>query len=96
MGHVSGSWPRPFAVGVLASDGGRRRRERLDLALDAYKLGYFLLDTVEVHDRAGYAVAEALAARTDADAFVVRGDVDLPRLERAAADLRMRVCRSAP
>jgi hypothetical protein len=53
-----------------------------------------MIDTVEVRtDCAGYAVAETLAARTDADAFVVRGAADLARLERAATGLRMRVCR---
>jgi len=42
MCGTSGSWPRPFAVGVLAldpNDGARRSAERLSLALDAYKYG---------------------------------------------------------
>jgi len=49
---------------------------------------------VEVGDGVGYALAEALAARVDADAFVVRGPVD-EQLLRTAADRRRLVVRGA-
>jgi hypothetical protein len=81
MSGAAGSWPRPFAVGVLgppdADDPVRRSRARLDVAMDAYKHGYFLVDTIETSGAGtGYLAAELLAGRTEADALVVRGRVD--------------------
>jgi hypothetical protein len=89
MCGAAGSWPRPFAVGVLAlpdpQDAAGRSQGRLDVALDAYKLGYFLLDTIETGpDGVGYLTAELLAARTGADAVVARGPVDGDRLSGMA------------
>jgi hypothetical protein len=97
MRHKPGSCLLPFAVGVLGLDGDPaddelRRRGRLDLALDAYVLGYFLLDTIEVQeDGTGYALAEALAEHTEADAYVIAGPLDPDRLRQSADRLRMRV-----
>jgi len=80
MCDLPGTLPRRFAVGVLALgpvDAARRSAARLDLALDAYKLGYFLLDTVETTPAGtGYLAAELLLARSGADAIVARGPVD--------------------
>src|SRR4051812_32997459 len=63
--------PRPFAVGVLALAPGvsepDRWDARLEVALRAYKYGYFLLDVIEVEPRPGdptYLVIEELATRT--------------------------------
>jgi nucleotide-binding universal stress UspA family protein len=100
MCGAAGTWPRPFAVGVLAladpddpNHAEARRAGRLDVALDAYKDGYFLIDTVETGDRegGGYPAIEALAARTGADALVVRGSADRPRLESVAARCRLMI-----
>ena len=96
MCGVADSWPRPFAVGVLAldkpGDADARRAGRLDVALDAYKYGYFLIDTVEAGpDGEGYLIAEMLAARTDADALVARGPVDYDRLGSIANRHRLLV-----
>jgi hypothetical protein len=100
MGEVSPGVCRPLAVGVLHVPPGlsevERRRQRLDFALSANAQGYFLLETVEVDARQphpGYAHAEDLAVRADADAFVVRGAVDLPRLTRIADHVRMTIRR---
>ncbi|HEY6794128.1 MAG TPA: hypothetical protein VI248_05550 [Kineosporiaceae bacterium] len=76
-----GSRPRPFAIGVLAVDdggkGGTPSEGRLDIALDAYKYGYFLLDTIETSPPGtGYLAVELLVSRSGADALVVRGCVD--------------------
>lgn len=56
--------------------------------------GYALLETFEVDgsavtDEPVYAAIEALAARVDADAFMVLGDVDGERLERIAEWVRI-------
>jgi hypothetical protein len=96
MCGAAGTWPRPFAVGVLAllvtAEGAARRAGRLDVAMDAYKFGYFLIDTVEAgRDGEGYLVAEMLAARTGADALVARGPVDLERLADIADRHRLLV-----
>jgi hypothetical protein len=92
--------PSPFAVGVLGlpsgQSAGQRRQSRLELALCGYKLGYFVIDIVEVGgpppdgaaDPSGYRLVEALATQTDADAFVVRGPIDLPELQRVAQLVR--------
>jgi hypothetical protein len=100
MREVSPGLARPLAVGVLRLGPGlsdaQRREERLDFALKANHLGYFLLDTVEVHgsrDEHGHGQAEDLAVRADADAFVVRGAVDLARLTRIADRVRMTIRR---
>jgi hypothetical protein len=60
-----------------ATDRAGRATARLELALDAYKLGYFLVDTVEIDTRgSGYLAAELLVSRTTPDALVTRGAVD--------------------
>jgi hypothetical protein len=86
----------PFAVGVLGLPAtaaeADRRQARLDLSLLAYKLGYFVLDVVDVSptsDHSAYAWAEALAERTDADAFVILGALDLARPRPVAERVRM-------
>jgi hypothetical protein len=86
-----------FAVGILAvwpeMSEMRRREERVRLALHAHRHGYFLVDTLEVTgnfgDKDTYQFAEDLAIRTDAEAFVVLGEVDLAQLERIAGAVRM-------
>lgn len=48
--------PLPMAVGVLAlppTTDDHRNAARLDLALSAYKLGYFVVDTIEVTPATG-------------------------------------------
>lgn len=99
---------RPFAIGVLAvlPDGAnpgeawevRRTEERLQVALTAHALGYFLLDVFEIRpgDAAGYERIEELAVRADADAFVVRGLVDEDVLKPMADRIRMRIRYSGP
>ncbi len=94
MYGFSGGWPRPFAVGVLAlsdpDDEESRTAERLALAMEAYRFGYYRIDTVEVRrDGAGYEAAESLAARAGADAFVTRGPVDRGALGAAASRRRL-------
>jgi hypothetical protein len=95
--------PRPFAIGLLGpvADGARHgdpREARLQVALTTHALGYFLLDVFEVSPRepAGYELAEQLARRTDADAFVVRGRVDRDLLSSMADRIRMRIRWSGP
>jgi hypothetical protein len=89
-----------FAIGVLrvepGSDEQVRREARLVLALHAHAQGHFLLDVVEVSGAGsdpGYATAEQLAARADAQAFVISGDVDLSRLRMVADRVRMTIKR---
>ena len=102
-GEVSGSWPRPFAVGVLAfaitPDGTGRATARLDLALDTYKYGYFLIDTVEIDPHGtGYLAAELLVRRAGPDALITRGPIDVDWLH-ALADrhrLMIRSCGEGP
>jgi hypothetical protein len=97
----AGSWPRPFAVGVLAlagaHDAASRAAARLDVALDAYKYGYFLIDIIDIAatsgDAAGYAIAEQLVARTSADALIASGPVDGERLAGIADRNRLVVRR---
>lgn len=88
MCDVSGSRSRPLAVGVLAlhpSDAAQRSAARVKLTLDAYRLGYLLLDTVEITPAGtGYLAAELLIARTGAGAVVVRGPVDRDWLHAVA------------
>jgi hypothetical protein len=100
MRHV-GRWPRPFAVGILAMTGPdvaeHRPAERLRVAMDAYRYGYFLIDTIETGaDGAGYVTAAVLAERTGADAFVTRGPVDDLRLAGIAGRQRLVVRASWP
>jgi hypothetical protein len=75
--------PWPLAVGVLllpdGVSGASRAEHRLVLALDAYRIGYFLLDVVEVHavgssvPRAcDWVAVERIVRRAGADALVVR------------------------
>ena len=96
MYGASGSWPRPFAVGVLAltdtADGAARAVARLDLALDAYKLGYFLVDTIEIDDRGtGYLATELLVSRATPAALVTRGPVDTDWLHTLADRHRLTI-----
>jgi hypothetical protein len=102
MGEVNPAAGRPLAVGVLnvapGASEAERRRLRLDFALSANAQGYFLLETVEVDGRRnhpGYAHAEDLAVRADADAFFVLGAVDLRRLRATADQVRMTIRRPA-
>jgi hypothetical protein len=76
----------------------RRTEERLQVALTAHALGYFLLDVFEIRpgDAAGYERVEELAVRTDADAFVVRGVIDDDMLKPMADRIRMRIRYSGP
>lgn len=79
----AGSPVWPLAVGVVlapATFTGRTRAEdRLTLALGAYRLGYFLLDLIDVPawdsaDQArGWAPVWDLVLRTHAEAVVVHG-----------------------
>jgi hypothetical protein len=96
------SRPWPMAVAVVAvpalAGEAERAEERVAVALLGYKLGYFVLDIIEVppgvsggDPDGGYARADALARRTDADAFIVRGSVDTDRLRRVADQVRMRI-----
>ena len=90
MYRTPSSWPRPFAVGLLAftepTHGTGRTIARLDLALDTYKFGYFLIDTIEIDAYGtGYLAAELLVSRTTPDALVTRGRIDTDWL-RALAD----------
>jgi hypothetical protein len=76
-------------VGVLAlaavESGTDRTAARLDLALDAYKLGYFLIDTIEIDAYGtGYLAAELLVSRTTPDALVTRGRLDTDWLHALA------------
>ena len=98
----SGVQPLPMAIAVLALvetvSEDVRRSARLDLALHAYKLGYFVVDVLEVTsdtDAGGYGWVEALAEQTDADALVCSGPLDRGRLE-AVADRSHMTIRVAP
>lgn len=96
MCGVAGSWPRPFAVGVLAladpGDAAMRSAGRLEVALEAYKHGYFLIDTIETGPSgAGYLAVELLAARNGADALIARGPVDRNQLDGIADRQRLLV-----
>jgi hypothetical protein len=99
MYRTPSSWPRPFAVGLLAftepTHGTGRTIARLDLALDTYKFGYFLIDTIEIDSRGtGYLAAELLVSQTNPDALVTRGPVDSGWLH-ALADRHRLVIRSS-
>lgn len=103
--HPAASPPWPLAVGVLltASDVPVRARgeRRLLVALDVYRLGYYLLDLLEVYsptapspnDPAWIAVEE-LVVRSGADALVIAAHVpamQLPRLPESLASLPLRL-----
>lgn len=99
MCGLSGSWPRPFAVGLLAlqnpMDAAGRTTARLDLALHAYKCGYFLIDTIETNAAGtGYLAAELLVSRTDADAVITHGPVDDDWLHSVADRHRLMIRRT--
>ncbi|MBI3686205.1 MAG: hypothetical protein HY241_02490 [Actinobacteria bacterium] len=92
----------PFGIGVLAvarrMDPTVRSEERVAVAVAAARIGYFLLDTVEVDVNGadggppvGAVVARlrALAVRTQAEAFFVRGPLDWALLEPMADELRI-------
>ena len=98
----SGVQPLPMAIAVLAMvetvSEDVRRSARLDLALHAYKLGYFVVDVLEVRsdaDADAYGWVEELAEQTDADALVCSGPLDRGRLE-AVADRSHMTIRVAP
>jgi hypothetical protein len=98
MYRASGSSPLPFAVGVLAlagpMDGRGHALARLDVALDAYTLGYFLLDIIEIDARGtGCLATELLVSRAEPDALVTRGPVNTDWLN-ALADRHGVVIRS--
>ena len=84
MYGASGSPTLPFAVGVLAlaepTDSTGRAIARLDLALDTYQLGYFLLDIIEISTHGtGCLATELLVSRATPDALVTRGPHDTGR-----------------
>jgi hypothetical protein len=62
--------------------GALLREERIAVALDAYKLGYFLVDTITVPvgrpSYAGLARLLALADRIELDAFLLHGSLPEP------------------
>jgi hypothetical protein len=79
----------PMAVGVvlvpLDFTGQTRAEQRLSLALGAYRMGFFLVDLLDVPAWAAdptrsWAPVWDLAARTDAEAVIVHGGLepDLP------------------
>lgn len=79
--------PWPWAVGIALIPspditGDLLREERLAVAVDAYKLGCFLVDTVTVPvgrlRDAGLARLLALAARVELEAFIVHGSLPEP------------------
>lgn len=81
------SAPWPWAVGIAlipTSDvtGALLREERIAVALDAYKLGYFLVDTITVPvgrpSNAGLARLLALADRIELEAFILHGSLPEP------------------
>ena len=94
--------PWPLAVGVIleAPDPQPRGRgeRRLGLALEAYRLGYYLLDVIEVPASDGggadrWAVVQGLVDRCLPDALVVarsEGAVALDEMPGALADLPLR------
>jgi len=97
----------PFGIGVLAVpaaglDPAVRLEERLTIALTAHAVGYYLLDTIEIDASArGIQAARvvdqlfALAVRTDAQAFFVRGAFDgYAWLEPMAEQLRVAIRRA--
>jgi hypothetical protein len=81
------SAPWPWAVGIvlmpLDVHGDVLREERLAVAVDAYKLGYFLMDTVTVPvvrpGSAGRARLLALADRIELQAFILHGSLPEPQ-----------------
>lgn len=80
--HPAASPPWPLAVGVLLLPDGvpaaSRAEHRLVLALGAYRIGYFLLDLVEVDAArrsssvSGWVAVERIVRRAGADALVIR------------------------
>lgn len=73
----------PMAIGVLGlpmtATETDRLEARLDLALLAYKRGYFMVDIIELPARAParkHAWIEALTRRVEAEALFVAGSVD--------------------
>jgi hypothetical protein len=88
----------PLAVGVVLAPAGFTGRTRADarlaLALGAYRLGYFLLDLIDVPAREsvdpadGWAPVWDLVLRTRADAVVVHGRQQGRRVPRPPVGLR--------
>ena len=107
----AGSPPWPLAVGVLLTPRETAVRVRADrrlrVALDAYRLGYFLLDLLEVDPNidasrarglrpgsSAWAQVEDLVARSGADVLVIAADspvVQLPGLPATLAGLPFRL-----
>jgi hypothetical protein len=108
--HGLGSGPRPSTTdrpsGSLGggSEGGWRigpgkrwgvvESGRLEVAMAAYLLGYFLLDTVGIPvghspDGPGWSRVRRLATVAEAQALIVHGPVDRAVSELLAAELRM-------
>jgi hypothetical protein len=89
MHGAPGTWSRPFAA---PADGVNRAAARLDLALDAYKLGYFLVDTIEIDPQGtGYLATELLVSRTTPDAPITAGPVDTDWLHALADRHRLAI-----
>lgn len=81
-------WPMAVGVVLVPQDftGVTRAEQRLALALGAYRMGFFLLDLLDVPAWAvdperGWAPVWELVRRVDAIAVIVHGgaDADLPR-----------------
>jgi hypothetical protein len=92
----AGAQPLPMAIAVLslprATADDARRAARLDLALHAYKLGYFvvdILDTAPDTSASLYGWIETLALQTDADAFICSGPIDRAQIDEIAERAHM-------
>jgi hypothetical protein len=94
--------PRPLAIGILGLSWRAReqqqREARIAIALRANVEGYALLETFQLTGTTGgdenvYDVVEALARRLDATAVVLRGQVDLHRVDVLAERARLTVVR---
>lgn len=93
---MSAEWR--LAVGLFISDGQSAPREaRLQVALWAAREGYALAEAFAVMPGAGaddaYVAVEELAVCLDAQAVLVLGDVDRPRVETLAERARLMVLR---
>jgi hypothetical protein len=92
----AGAQPLPMAIAVLslprATADDVRRAARLDLALHAYKLGYFVVDILDTGPGTSaslYGWIETLALQTDADAFVCSGPIDRAQIDAIAERAHM-------
>ena len=99
----AGSPVWPLAVGVVLAPAGftgrTRAEDRLTLALGAYRLGYFLLDLIDVpaweaaDQQRAWAPVWELVLRARADAVIVHGRQDrrVPKPPVALRRLPVRV-----